>query len=104
MSIGSPPDTHSSSNSIASRISITRRNHLAFCPPISEYAVVALKAKSLRGGQNHASLLPHVNMPARLFVASCARCPRQLIGCLVCWCPRGRGFALRSGFGDGQGE
>ncbi|MGO9656196.1 hypothetical protein, partial [Mycobacterium sp.] len=42
------------------------------------------------------ALLPHVNMPATVFVASCAGCPRQLIGGLVCWCPRGRCFALGS--------
>ena len=34
------------------------------------------KEKSLRGGQIMPFLLPHVNMPATVFVASNAGCPR----------------------------
>src|SRR5277367_1250765 len=42
------------------------------------------KPLSLRGGHNAGPLLPHVNMPAALFVASNAGCPRELVRRVVC--------------------
>ena len=82
-----------------------QRQVYGFCPPRSDNFTSAKQpALSLVGGHTEHPLLPHVNMPAKVFVASNARCPRELIRRVVCWRLLGRGFAVGSGLGDAQRE
>jgi hypothetical protein len=75
-----------------------------FVAPAYERKLLRRSVCRCKAGELYTGLLPHVNVPATVFVASNAGCPRELIRRVVCWRVFGWGFALRSGLGDGQGE